>query len=68
MRSRTGHSRAGGNLESGRCRRSRLRGNDVVMVMGAYTNRKSVECIHAEAGVCQPSGTSLKLVVNREAS
>ena len=27
--SRTGHSREGGNLESGRCRRSRLRGNDV---------------------------------------
>jgi len=33
-----------------------------------YTDRKSVECIHAEAGVCQPSGTSSKLVVNREAS
>ena len=33
-----------------------------------YTDRKSVECIHVEAGVCQPSGTKSKLVVNREAS
>jgi len=40
---------------------------DACMKRG-YTDRKSVECIHAEAGVCQPSGTSSKLVVNREAS
>ena len=33
-----------------------------------YTERKSVECIHTEAGICQPSGTNSKLVVSREAS
>jgi acetoin utilization deacetylase AcuC-like enzyme len=40
----------------------------VITMAGGYTDRKSVECTHAEAGACQPSGTSSKLVVNREAS
>jgi len=35
---------------------------------GEYTERKSVECIHTEAGICQPSGTNSKFVVSREAS
>jgi len=62
---------AGPNLGrlSSRCPGS-LEGTDqrLPIFVNKYTDRKSVGCIHIEAGTCQPSGTNSKLVVNREAS